>query len=187
LDAYDRLIGFDFSECAVDGSLHKAPAGGEGTGPNPTDRAKSGWKWSLLTERQGVPLGWTTGGANCNDSRLLEPTLAAVKSRGLLGEIETLHLDLGYDSRGVRDLVARFGIDDLVCARKRKAGRTAPKKPVSLGMRWPVERTNSWLSNFGQLRRNTDRQIVHRLAQLALAIVILVTAKLIDWRDRWSR
>jgi hypothetical protein len=53
-------------------------------------------------------------------------------------------------------------------------------------MRWPVERTNSWLSNFGQLRRNTDRRIAHRLAQLSLAIVLLITAKLIDWKDRWS-
>lgn len=38
------------------------------------------------------------------------------------------------------------------------------------GLRWPVERTNSWLSNFGQLRRNTDRRTNHRLAQLALAV-----------------
>ena len=53
-------------------------------------------------------------------------------------------------------------------------------------MRWPVERTNSWLTNFGQLRRNTDRRIIHRLAQLALAIALLITAKLIDWRNRWS-
>jgi len=55
-----------------------------------------------------------------------------------------------------------------------------------MGLRWPVERTNSWLSNFGQLRRNTDRKSVHRLAQFALAVVFLVTAKLIDWRNRWS-
>ena len=54
------------------------------------------------------------------------------------------------------------------------------------GMRWPIERTNSWLSNFGQLRRNTDRRTTHRLAQLALAIVFLITAKLIDWRNRWN-
>jgi hypothetical protein len=53
-------------------------------------------------------------------------------------------------------------------------------------MRWPIERTNSWLSNFGQLRRNTDRRIGHRLAQLALAIALLLAAKLIDWRTRWS-
>src|SRR5918995_7132826 len=53
-------------------------------------------------------------------------------------------------------------------------------------LRWPVERTNSWLSNFGQLRRNTDRRPNHRLAQLALALGFLLTAKIIDWRNRWS-
>jgi hypothetical protein len=60
------------------------------------------------------------------------------------------------------------------------------KLPVPLGLRWPIERTNSWLSNFGQLLRCTDRKSAHRLAQLALAITFLITAKLIDWRDRWS-
>jgi hypothetical protein len=55
-----------------------------------------------------------------------------------------------------------------------------------MGLRWPVERTNSWLSNFGQLRRNTDRKRPHKVAQLALAITFLIVAKLIDWRNRWS-
>jgi putative transposase len=38
LRAYDKIIGLDLTETAVDGSQHKAPMGGEGTGPNPTDR-----------------------------------------------------------------------------------------------------------------------------------------------------
>src|SRR5215203_2886104 len=58
LAAYDRIIGLDFSECAVDGSQHKAPTGGEGTGPNPFDRGKRGWKWSLFADRNGIPIGW---------------------------------------------------------------------------------------------------------------------------------
>jgi hypothetical protein len=53
-------------------------------------------------------------------------------------------------------------------------------------MRWPVERTNSWLPNFGQLRRTTDRFIHQRLDQLALAIALIITIKLIKWADRWS-
>jgi transposase len=44
--AYDRIIGLDLSDCTVDGSQHKAPAGEEGTGPSPVDRGKRGWKWS---------------------------------------------------------------------------------------------------------------------------------------------
>ena len=56
--AFDRIVGLDLEEVALDGSLHKAPCGGEGTGPNPTDRSKIGWKWSVASERHGVPIGW---------------------------------------------------------------------------------------------------------------------------------
>lgn len=184
--AYDRVIGLDFSDTAVDGSLHKAPGGGEGTGKNPTDRAKLGWKWSILTDRAGIPIGWTLAGANRNDSILLAPTLDNAHGRGLLSEIETLWLDRGYDSQATRDRLAERFIDDAVIAKKRKRGTPGPTKNQPMGLRWPVERTNSWLSNFGQLRRNTDRRTVHRLAQFALAVVFLLTAKLIDWRNRWS-
>ena len=186
LAAYDRVIGLDFSECSVDGSQHKAPAGGDGTGRNPTDRGKLGWKWSLLADRDGIPVGWATDGANRHDTILLPATLHAAAQRGLLIEIETLHLDRGYDNGVVRRLIADAGIDDLICSRKRPPGTAAGRLVVPLGMRWPIERTNSWLSNFGQLRRNTDRRPHHRLAQLGLAVVLLIAAKLIDWRNRWN-
>lgn len=183
---YDRVVGLDLSECSVDGSQHKAPLGGDGTGPSPVDRGKRGWKWSLFADRHGIPLGWTADGANRNDCVMLEPTLDAVAERGLLAECETLHLDRGYDNRVVRRVITDAGIDDLVCSKVRERGTATAKKIVPLGLRWPIERTNSWLSNFGQLRRNTDRRPVHRLAQLALAVTLLLTAKLIDWRDRWT-
>lgn len=186
LCAYDRVIGLDLSDVSVDGSLHKAPAGGEGTGPNPTDRGKLGWKWSIVTDLHGIPFGWAIDGANRNDSIMLAPTLDAAGGRGLLAEIETLWLDRGYDSDITRQRLAERGIDDAVIAKKRKRNSTAAKKNQPMGLRWPVERTNSWLSNFGQLRRNTDRRTIHRLAQFALAVALLLTAKLIDWRNRWS-
>ena len=53
-------------------------------------------------------------------------------------------------------------------------------------MRWPVERTNSWFSNFGQLRRNTDRFTVQRLGQIAPAIALILTVKLVKWAKRWN-
>lgn len=197
LAGYDRIIGLDLSEVAVDGSLHKAPCGGEGTGPNPTDRAKTGWKWSVATDRCGIPLGWTIAGANRNDSILLEPTLQAVADRGLLIDIQTLHLDRGYDSALTSTRCTDLGLTDVVCAKKRTRG-TAKTKPtakaktttttnkLSLGMRWPVERTNSWFSNFGQLRRNTDRFTAQRLGQVALAVTLILTVKLVKWAKRWT-
>jgi transposase len=186
LAAYDRVIGLDLSETSLDGSQHKAPCGGDGTGPNPTDRGRSGWKWSIIAGADGVPFGWATAGANCHDMKLLAPTLVAAVQRGLLVDIETLHLDRGYDNSVTRQLCDLAGIDDVICARKRPPGTAKGTKKLPLGMRWPIERTNSWLSNFGQLRRNTDRRTIHRLAQLALAVALLITAKLIDWRDHWS-
>lgn len=187
LAGYDRIIGLDLSDVAVDGSQHKAPFGGEGTGPSPVDRGKCGWKWSIATERNGIPIGWEQAGANRNDCVLLAPTLDAIDARGLLGDIETLHLDRGYDTQAVRTLCTELGINDLVAAKRRPTGKTkqAPKK-LSLGMRWPVERTNSWMSNFGQLRRNTDRFIHHRLDEIALAVALVITVKLVKWADRWN-
>ena len=157
IKAFDKVIGLDLSEVSIDGSLHKAPMGGEGTGPNPTDRGKTGWKWSIATDTNGVPIGWVTEGANRNDSILLAPTLDDVKERGLLADIETLWLDRGYDSELTRTRIVERGIDDAMVAKKRKQGSATGTKRQPMGLRWPVERTNSWLSNFGQLRRNTDR------------------------------
>ena len=186
LVAYDRMIGLDLADCSVDASLQKAPRAQEEIGPSPVDRGKRGWKWSLFADRNGIPLGWVAAGANRNDCALLERTLAAAASRGLVADCDTLHLDRGYDNGVVRAAVAAAGIADLVCSKVRARGEGTVRKSVPLGLRWPIERTNSWLSNFGQLRRNTDRKVAHRAAQLALAVVFLLTAKLIDWRDRWS-
>jgi len=94
-----------------------------------------------------------------------------------------------YDQPAIRRHVRDdWGIDDLICAKRRPNHRTrrGRKTPVPLGMRWPIERTNSWLSNFGQLRRNTDRFIHQRLAQFALAIACIIIVKLIKWANRWN-
>lgn len=182
-DAYDNIIGLDLSEVSIDGSTHKAPSGGEGTGRSPVDRGKIGWKWSLGADANGVPVAWTIAGANRNDCKILLPTLADAATRGVLHQIQRLHLDKGYDSKEVRRICKSMGIDDVVIARQRRPGTPEAKKPLTLGLRWPVERTNSWLSNFGQLRRNTDRSFLHRITQFGLAVVFLITAKLIDWRN----
>ncbi len=113
LAAYDRVIDLDLTEVSIDGSLHKAPCGGEGTGKSPVYRGKLGWKWSIATEKNGIPIAWVTDGANRNDCVLLQATLKAVQTRGLADDIETLHLDRGYDNSVVRRAVAEAGIADL--------------------------------------------------------------------------
>jgi hypothetical protein len=110
----------------------------------------------------GIPIGWSTDGAHRNDVLLAAPTLDAIAGRGLLPDVETQHLDRGYDNARVVEACSKRGLSDVVCAKKRPAGKGKRPVKVPLGLRWPVERTNSGLSNFGQLRRNTDRFISAR-------------------------
>ena len=136
LCVYDKVIGLDLSEVAVDGSLHKAPYGGEGAGKGPTDRGKHGWKWSLATERSGIPIGWATDAASRNDSDMFPSTMRSVNDNGLLNDLATLHLDLGYDNSIVRSYCQRAGIDDMICAkRKTKYCTVGAPRMVPLGLR----------------------------------------------------
>ena len=186
ISAYDKIIGLELGDLAIDGSQHKAPFGGEATGPSPVDRGKRGWKWSIATDARGIPVAWVPAAANANDCTLFAPTLDALALRGLLEEVEVVHLDRGYDYDQVREACTSRQLDSVIPKRRPRGSTKRPKRGVILGQRWPVERTNSWLSNFGQLRRNTDRFSVHRAAALALAVVLIITVKLVKWANRWN-
>ena len=53
LSVYDRTNRIDWKWQAMDGVNTKAPLGGKSTGPNPTDRSKSGTKRSILVDGKG--------------------------------------------------------------------------------------------------------------------------------------
>lgn len=106
LDAYDRMIGLDLGNLAVDGCTTKAPCGGQTAGPSPVDRGKQGLKRSMVTDARGIPLGAVPAPANRNDHALLGATLEALPPLGPLPAGGTVHLDRGYDYRAVRDGLA---------------------------------------------------------------------------------
>ena len=58
--------------------LQRHLLGEKGTGANPTDRAKSGTKRSLLVDGKGVPLSVSVDGANRHDMKLTKSTLQNV-------------------------------------------------------------------------------------------------------------
>lgn len=186
LAGYDRIVGLDLEHVAIDGSLHKAPCGGEGTGKSPVDRAKLGWKWSVAVDAAGIPIGWAIDGANRNDVKMLAPTLDAIAATGLLEEIGTISLDRSYHYPKIRAQLHSYGLTDLDI--QKRGTKPEPGEPhrLTLGLRWIVEATNSWWSNYGQLRRNTDRTNRHRHAALRLATTVLIIGRLIDYRNRWS-
>jgi len=55
--AYDRMIGLELADLAVDGCITTAPCGGEQAGRSPVDRGKRGLKRSTVVDGAGIPLG----------------------------------------------------------------------------------------------------------------------------------
>ncbi len=98
-----------------------------------------------------------------------------------------LTLDRGYDYPVVRQRLAGYELTELeIQKRGRKPSAGTPHR-LTLGLRWIVEALNSWWSNYAQLTRPTDRQMVHHCAAVSLATTVFMTARLIDHRDRWGR
>jgi hypothetical protein len=100
LDAYDRLIGLELSEVAVDCCVTKAPCGGEKAGRSPVDRGKRGIKRSMAVDAKGIPLGCVSAPANRHDSPHLVPTLKATSGAlGALPEGASVHLETEATTR----------------------------------------------------------------------------------------
>lgn len=177
--AFDEVVGLDLTAVALDASLQKAPCGGEGTGPNPCDRGKSGWKWSVASDAHGIPLAWAIDGAHRNDVALLEPTLDALADAGRLGGVGRLHLDRAYDSGAVRRRLLDRDIVDFDIQMRGTKVPGVKRQPLNLGRRWVVEATNAWWANYGQLRRSTDRKRAHRHAALCFATATLILGRLL--------
>lgn len=171
LDAYEQMIGLDLADLAVDGCTTKAPCGGECAGRSPVDRGKGGLKRSQLTEGAGIPLATVSAPANTVDHQLLGATLDTLKNFAPLPAEVTVHLDAGYDYRPCREALAERGLRGEIASRGTPA-------PIQVGKRWVVERTNSWLNDFGRLRRCTERRRDCIDAYLALAAAIVTVRAL---------
>jgi len=170
LQQYDRMIGIEFDDVAVDGCITKAPCGGEKAGRSPVDRGTQGVKRSTATDASGVPLHIVSAGANCHDSPLLRPTVAGLHKLGPLPEAITVHLDRASDSAKTRALLDAFGFTgDIAC-------KGVPA-PLQAGARWVVERTHAWMNGSGTLRRctETDSRVVDFYLFLAAALVVVRT------------
>jgi transposase len=168
LRAYDRMIGLELDDLAVDGCLTKAPGGGEAAGRSPVDRGKQGLKRSVVTDGAGIPLHVVSAGANRHDSPLLAPTLAGLDKLDRLPEDVTVHLDRGYDGRPSRALLDELGFQGAIA-------RKGVPAPIQAGSRWVVERAHSWMNGYGKLRRCTEklRPVVDFYLFLAAALVVL--------------
>jgi transposase len=179
LEAYDRYIGLQLSEVAVDRCITKAPCGGEKAGKNPVDRGKQGIKRSTAVDAEGIPIASVTDPANRHDSPLLVPTLEhASTSVGGLPEGVGVYLDRGYDSEITRQRLEQRGL----VAEISKKGKPAPLQATK---RWVVERTSSWHNAHKKLVWCTERRGAVVDFWVAFSEVVIIVRRLI--REGWSR
>ena len=178
LEAYDRMVGLEPSELAVDSCITKAPCGGEKAGRSPVDRGKRGIKRSVMVDGKGIPLGSVSAPANRHDSPLLAPTLDAARALGLVAEGASVRLDRGYDSDLTRERLLERGL----VAEISKKGRPAPLEATG---RWIVERTNAWQNAHKKLVWCTERRDEVIDFWLAFSEVIIIVRRLI--REGWIR
>lgn len=175
VEQFDDLKGLDWAWLSMDGAITKAPLGGEDTGPNPTDRAKSGVKRSLLTEGHGVPIGLAVDGANRHDMKLVRDTIESIvmeRPEPTDKNPQGMCLDKGYDYQEVRDTLAEFGFTAHIRSRgeeakelKREAGKRA--------RRWVVERAHSWLNRFRRILIRWEKKPENYIAFLHFACALI--------------
>src|SRR5690606_14276982 len=85
-----------------------------------------------------------------------------------------IFLDKGYDSEHIREGFSFLDIDAIIPRRHPHPGR-----PWNLGKkRWHVERTFSWINDFGKARFRREKKEVNYLAILQLCSV-WITLKMV--------
>lgn len=177
LSEYDEVKGLDLKWQSADGCQTKAPLGGKSTGKNPTDRAKSGTKRSLLVEGRGIPIAIVVDKAQRHDLKLLAKTLDA-----RLIEVEdeaeqNLCLDKAYSGEPAIEIGRERGYivhcpdkSNAKQKRKRKSGRRKAR-------RWRVEVTHSWLNRFRRLLVRWEKKSANYLSMLYFACAIICWRK----------
>jgi len=159
----------DWSRAALDSATLRARGGGEATGPSPVDRRKPGSKHFTVTDGRGTPLATRTTAANRSDVSELEPTIDEVPPvRGRpRRRPDEVYADRGFDSKANREALRRRGVRPRIARRGEEHGSGLGK------VRWVVERTLSWLHDFGRLRVRKDRsaEIHQGFVDLASSII----------------
>ena len=151
--------------------LHKAPLGGEQTGPNPTDRAKSGTKRHVLTDGGGVPIGLALTAANTPDKTALAELLDARVLRPSAHPEQHLCLDKGYDYADAEEAARRRRFVPHIRRRGEERRRC---RRGERARRWVVERTHSWFNRCRKLLIRWEKKPQNYLALIQFAAMLIV-------------
>jgi len=159
----------------IDSASCRAHAGGEHTGPNPTDRAKRGCKRHLVTDGYGIPLVVSVGPANRRDETAVPGLLWALGVvLGSLGGRRpgAVQADRGYGFPWTIALVLAWGLRALIAERGSAHGSGLGRT------RFVVERTHSWFGHFRRLVQCYERGEAPFLGMQQLAACVICARRL---------
>jgi transposase len=156
----------------VDSTQVRAFGGGDATGPSPVDRRKKGTKFTLMVDRDGVPLVLRAAGANRSDQLEMLPTVVSFPTvPGKRGRPRThpakLYADAGYDSDATRSVLRWLGIEPHIRHRGGEHGSHLGR------VRWVVERTISWIKGLRRMRIRYDRSATSIDAWTSIAATVV--------------
>jgi len=175
---YDAKRCIEWRWQSIDSKTVAAPLGGEASGPNPTDRSKSGCKRHILVDGRGAPLSVIVTAANAHDItcalQLVDrPLLPRPKT---VYRIHHLCADKGYDSEPFRRRLRQRNFKPHIRKRHYRS-RPLPPPLEAEGYparRWVVERTLSWQNNFRSLRVRWAKKSSNWLALIYLACALVL-------------
>lgn len=139
----------------------------------------------LVTDGNGLPLGFHIGSANLAEVTLAPHALQSVRVRSQNGRHKTrprqLVADRAYDSRAFRQSLRRRGMKVCIPPRRRhpswkkKRGRPVTADPGAYKHRFKVERCFAWMGFFRRLliRWEHHLHIYRAFCLFALALICL--------------
>jgi transposase len=163
----------------IDSTQVRAFGGGDATGPSPVDRRKKGTKFTLLVDRDGVPLVIRAVAANRSDHLEIMPAVVSFPAvPGKPGRPRThpdkLYADAGYDCEATRSLLRWLGIEPHIRHRHGAHGSHLGR------VRWVVERTISWIKGLRRMRVRYDRSALSIDAWTSIAAAAVCLSILLE-------
>lgn len=143
----------------------------------------------LVSDGNGIPIGFHLAAANRSEHKLAEQTLASVKVNQPRGRARTrpeqLCADRGYTSKHFRTYLRKRGIKNCI-PEKRRPKRWKPKRgrPIRYDaelykQRFIIERTFAWLGNYRRLLIRWDNSFSVYRGFFLLALVQLCLNRLL--------
>ena len=143
----------------------------------------------VVTDGNGVPIGFHLAGANHSEHKLAEQTLASVKVKRPRGRAKTrpkwLCADRGYTSKAFRSYLRKRGIKVCIPSKRRpkswkpKRGRPVKHDAELYKHRFIVERTFAWLGNYRRLLVRWDNTLSIYRGFFLLALIRLCLNRLL--------